>query len=101
LIALMDGKQPGTNAPGSIEFGIVLYWLDTDHPELAKLLELPPTAITSAMLSDWLTILMNQDRRGPRSASPEGPGRPDRRGPYGRVGHALESVPIGRRNTHA
>ena len=53
LIQLMDGQQPSTSDPGNIELGLVLHWLDTEHPHLAELLGLPPTAITSAMLADW------------------------------------------------
>jgi hypothetical protein len=53
LIQLMSGQQPGENEPGSIEFGLVLYWIDTEYPTLAKILFLPPTAITSTMLGQW------------------------------------------------
>ncbi len=57
LIDLMEGKQPPDSQPGEIEFGLVLYWLDTDYPNLAKWLELPPTQITESMLDQWQTVL--------------------------------------------
>src|SRR5438045_3921933 len=64
LIKLMSGLKPSDSEPGNVEFGLVLYILDTEHPLLARLLRLPPTAITPAMLTAW-----NDDLEGAGVAS--------------------------------
>lgn len=53
LIKLMNGDKPSDNEPGNTEFGLVLHILDTEFAWLAKLLRLPPSAITDAMLLAW------------------------------------------------
>jgi Calcineurin-like phosphoesterase len=57
LIKLMDDEKPSDSMPGDAEFGLVLYALDTDFDWLARLLRLPPTAITTEMLQEWNTEL--------------------------------------------
>ncbi len=59
LIALMDGQKPPESDPGSIELGMVLYWLNTSSllGPVWKALGKPKTNITSAMLKKWSEIL--------------------------------------------
>jgi len=53
LIQLMNNQHPGENEPGATQYGLALYILDTTHPVLHRLLELPETQITLAMLQSW------------------------------------------------
>jgi hypothetical protein len=62
LIALMAGGKPPDSDPGSVEFGLVLYWVDnTDWLDWLKKL-LPKTKIDKTLYDSWKVIL-------------EGPGR--------------------------
>jgi Calcineurin-like phosphoesterase len=67
LVKLMSGLKPSDSEPGNVEFGLVLYILDTEHLLLARLLRLPPTAITPAMLTAW-----NGELVGPGVANSDG-----------------------------
>ncbi|HLM24998.1 MAG TPA: hypothetical protein VK274_08070, partial [Pyrinomonadaceae bacterium] len=53
LIRLMNGEHPSDTEPGSTQYGLALYILDTTHPVLRRLLDFPETQITSAMLEAW------------------------------------------------
>lgn len=59
LIALMDGQKPPDSDHGSIELGMVLYWLNTSSllKPVWEALGKPKTNITSAMLRKWDGIL--------------------------------------------
>lgn len=59
LIDLMEGKQPPDSQKGSVEFGMMLYWIHNDLPKplqwIAKYFPLPQ--ITAPMLQKWKVIL--------------------------------------------
>ena len=55
LIKLMNDEHPPDTEPGSTQYGLALYFLDTTHPEFRRLLGLPETQITDAMLEQWKT----------------------------------------------
>ena len=53
LIRLMNNEHPSDTEPGSTQYGLALYVLDTTHPVLRRLLNFPKTQITLAMLKQW------------------------------------------------
>jgi predicted phosphohydrolase len=55
LIRLMNNEHPSDTEPGSTQYGLALYILDTTHPVLRRLLNFPKTQITDAMLEQWKT----------------------------------------------
>lgn len=56
LIDLMDGKHPTDDEKGTIELGLMLYWIDTHLPEIgAKIPE--KTSITQEILDQWQETL--------------------------------------------
>ena len=55
LIKLMNDEHPPDTEPGSTQYGLALYILDDKHPVLRRLLGLPETQITEAMLEQWKT----------------------------------------------
>ncbi|HEU4874395.1 MAG TPA: metallophosphoesterase [Pyrinomonadaceae bacterium] len=55
LIKLMNGEHPPDTEPGSTQYGLALYILDNHHSVLRRLLGLPETQITDAMLESWKT----------------------------------------------
>lgn len=55
LIALMKNEEPPADAPGSIEFGLMLYWIHEYLPDIAKYF--PPTQITKETIALWMKKL--------------------------------------------
>ena len=53
LIKLMNNEHPPDTEPGSTQYGMALYILDSTHPILKRLLHFPETQITDAMLEQW------------------------------------------------
>lgn len=53
LIKLMNNEHPSDTEPGATQYGLALYLMDTRHPVLRRLLGLPQTQITPAMLEQW------------------------------------------------
>lgn len=53
LIRLMNNEHPSESEPGVSQYGLVLYVMDKTHPVLRRLLDLPKTQITTAMLTQW------------------------------------------------
>lgn len=53
LIALMNNQHPSEYDPGSTQYGLVLYYIDDHHPLLQRLLGLPPSRVTPALLLQW------------------------------------------------
>jgi hypothetical protein len=57
LIALMAGQKPPESDPGSVEFGLVLYWIDgSSMPAWFKNL-FPTTQITKTLYDSWKTTI--------------------------------------------
>jgi hypothetical protein len=51
----MNGEHPPDTEPGSTQYGLALYILEDHHPIFRRLLKLPETQITPAMLDSWKT----------------------------------------------
>ena len=61
LILLMNGDKPADSLPGDIEYGLILYLIQTDLPadivDVLEALGMPATKITSAEYSQWRTTV--------------------------------------------
>jgi len=62
LIRLMNGEHPPDTEPGSTQYGLALYILDNRHDVFRRLLGLPPTQITDAMLESCGCTNSTKDR---------------------------------------
>lgn len=67
LIEVMHHNSPEESAPGKIEYGLGLYWLNNDLPkkhhwflEILRAMGMPDSAITREELDAWLATIGNE-----------------------------------------